>query len=224
MEVDALLLENLHPEYGHPCLHIHAWQHPSLTFGCFVNPDVYLDKAALLKEGVDVAKRPTGGGLLFHIWDLSFGFVIPSTHPKVSLKSIENYRVINEIVAEALAPFLVDRSSHLMAISADVGGQASRFCMAQPTRYDLMLDNKKIVGAAQRSKRQGLLHQGTISLFQPDFDWVGSFLKDSQVLLSMQKVTEPLFPGVVLQEEKKELYAAVSRALCRSFDNYFIHK
>jgi lipoate-protein ligase A len=43
-------------------------------------------------------------------------------------------------------------------------GYSRHLCFANPVRADLMIDDRKIAGAAQRRTRAGLLHQGSIQL------------------------------------------------------------
>lgn len=62
--------------------------------------------------------------------------------------------------------------------------------MARPTKYDVVLQGKKIAGAAQRQKKQGYLHQGTISLKAPCVAQLEAWLlPGSQVLQAMQSYT-----------------------------------
>jgi lipoate-protein ligase A len=44
----------------------------------------------------------------------------------------------------------------------------STACFERAVRYDLMIRNQKIAGAAQRRTRDGLLHQGSIQLANSD--------------------------------------------------------
>jgi lipoate-protein ligase A len=46
--------------------------------------------------------------------------------------------------------------------------------MARPTKYDVMLQGRKIAGAAQRKTKAGFLHQGTIALLCPDPELLGA--------------------------------------------------
>ena len=60
------------------------------------------------------------------------------------------------------------------------------FCMAKPTKYDVMLHGRKIAGAAQRQRKQGYLHQGSIAIALPKEEFL------NQVLLSNTKVYEAM--------------------------------
>jgi lipoate---protein ligase len=89
---------------------------------------------------------------------------MPAGHPLCFSTPLENYRFVNQGVLEAIRPLLpcCSAAGLFPSIQTDV------FCMARPTIYDLILDGKKIAGAAQRRRKNGYLHQGTISLVAPE--------------------------------------------------------
>src|SRR5690606_32649995 len=60
------------------------------------------------------------------------------------------------------------------------------FCMAKPTQYDVMLGERKIAGAAQRRRKQGYLHQGSIAIALPEESFLQALLlPDTQVYAAM---------------------------------------
>ncbi len=101
MRFDGNLLENLDPN-GKPILHFYRWAKPSATYGYFISPEKHLDLKKAEEKGLALARRPTGGGIVFHIWDLAFSFLMPSGHPAFSENTLENYRFVNEAVLAAM--------------------------------------------------------------------------------------------------------------------------
>ena len=77
MELDARFLQELDPK-GPRILHFYDWDRPSFTHGYFVDPQQYLNLQALRSMGVKWARRPTGGGIVFHTTDLAFSVLVPS--------------------------------------------------------------------------------------------------------------------------------------------------
>jgi len=160
----ALAEENMDSDYARlealsstdaPILRIYRWKERAATYGYFSKPEGVLREG----HGLDLAKRPTGGGLLFHTEDLAFSVIIPFSHPAVSRNTLANYAFVNGCVADAL------KKIHPLPYQFLTAGAArSSFCMAEPTQYDIMVGGKKMVGAAQRLTKQGLLHQGSIAL------------------------------------------------------------
>ena len=97
MLLDAKLLAELSPT-GAPLLHFYDWARPSLTHGYFIIPEQHLRPHPTF----DRARRPTGGGIVFHTWDLAFSLLLPANHPIYTLKPVESYRAINQIALEAM--------------------------------------------------------------------------------------------------------------------------
>ena len=78
-----------------------------------------------------------------------------------------------------------------------------QFCMAKPTIYDVMVGSKKIAGSAQRKRKQGFLHQGSITLCLPKAKLLEEvLLPNTNVLSSMQENTLALIEDSCYEIEK----------------------
>lgn len=132
-------------------------------------PKIQVNMERAKAHGISLARRPTGGGILFHLTDLAFSVLLP-TYPESPL---ESYALINKRVAALLKDLF-----HLegLTILQDESDQAFRFCMAKPTVYDVLWKGGKLVGAAQRRTKRGLLHQGSISICPPPWKIVEDLL------------------------------------------------
>ena len=168
MALDRSLLESLSAN-PRCILRFHRWEKPSVTHGYFSNPAQSLNLKALAKWGIDLARRPTGGGILFHTCDTAFAFLMPATHPLFSTNTLDNYALINGAVQKAVRQLLVQKglTTLLQSESPPLDMASTHFCMAKPTQYDVMLDGYKIAGAAQRRTKAGLLHQGSLNFSLP---------------------------------------------------------
>ncbi len=223
MSLDIKLLDNLKAE-DEPILHFYDWQKPSLTFGYFIDLKKYLNLAKLKKYGFDFARRPTGGGIVFHTWDLAFSFLMPAKHKYFFEDVLKNYQFVHQIVKKALTALLrelwqqrrlcqnynnkkVEQKNKIqkpnqIKLNLDKVQMKNpeiikntnlkigfflqnvltpSFCMARPSKYDLILQNKKAAGAAQRKKQNGYLHQGTIALVSPDEKLLSELFLDSNL-------------------------------------------
>jgi lipoate---protein ligase len=163
MALDAALLEDL-VEEKEPILHLYDWVNDAATYGHFIDPEKFLNLEGVERLGLDLAKRPTGGGITFHNCDLAFSILIPSTHAFFSQNPLENYAFVNERVMWAIGRMKELPAQLLTEESEPLDEHCSRFCMANPTKYDVLIQGKKVGGAAQRKTRHGFLHQGSISL------------------------------------------------------------
>jgi lipoate-protein ligase A len=191
MRFDAQLLENA-KDFLHPVLHFYEWGSPSATYGYFADPAalLFLDKIGPL----DLARRPTGGGVIFHIWDFAFSVLVPASSALYSVNTLNNYALINAVVLSSIESFLGNNASFYLTPQDEVSSakDCKHFCMAKPTQYDVMLKNKKVAGAAQRKTKNGFLHQGSICLQLPDRNYLTQIIRSREVIEAMYAHTFPL--------------------------------
>lgn len=189
MDRDSAALANLKPQ-DPPQLRFYQWDGLSATYGYFIDPHQHFNPEGISRHGLKVARRPTGGGILFHHVDLAFSILLPAGHPFYGKTPLESYRTLNGIVLQALNACGFDESS-LIPASGNEGYEA--FCMAHPTVFDVVCAGKKIAGAAQRRTKLGLLYQGSLCMTVPDQAFLNDVLLPSQGLLeSMQQLSSPL--------------------------------
>lgn len=149
MAIDEALLEFTR----NPCLRFYRWDHPALSFGYFGKfSDVAQDKGSR-----DLVRRWTGGGIVLHDTDLTYGLIIPASQTAEVFSPLDVYRNIHSAVSDVLAQDGVKAT--LIEESAP---KISDVCFASPVRADVVIDGKKIAGAAQRRTRRGFLQQGSI--------------------------------------------------------------
>jgi lipoate-protein ligase A len=156
MAVDEALLETARAV----SIRFYRWHSPALSFGYFGK---FADVAEHAFER-DLVRRWTGGGIVFHGEDLTYSIIIPATEPAFGESPKSIYEKIHRALADALAE---TRQYAIVAAIGDRGSGVSdagynEHCFANPVRADVMLNGRKVAGAAQRRTRAGLLHQGSI--------------------------------------------------------------
>jgi lipoate---protein ligase len=225
MEIDQQLLLSL-KEDALPILHFYDWQKPSATFGYFCHPDRLLHPEIVDKYGVDLAKRPTGGGVIFHQFDFAFSFLLPASHPSFSLNTLENYGFVNRIIADILQRFLDrDEQLELLRCTSECSIKnpdeklLRNFCMALPTVYDVISNGRKLAGGAQRRTKQGFLHQASIALMLPPESFLNEILcSPNAVANAMQESSYPLLgDDAASQQVLKSTKDALKKALATEF-------
>lgn len=191
MRIDAKMLADAKTK-GSPILRLYDWEGSCGTFGLLIKPEDHLNLKAASSLGISLARRPTGGGIVFHMWDLAFSVLVPAKSKYFSKNTLANYSFVNNLVLETIQSFAKENlvASLLPEEEPALHADCKRFCMAQPTKYDVVWQNRKIAGAAQRQTKEGFLHQGTISLKTPDFHLLEKILlPESSVLEAMKKHT-----------------------------------
>lgn len=219
MERDSALLQSLR-ENPRCVFHFYDWEKPSATYGYFIDPDRYFNREGLARRQLELARRPTGGGIIFHTCDLAFSVLIPSTHPCYSLNPLENYALINRAVLEAISVFIA-RPLDLLPEGPLSGTDKDAFCMATPTRYDVMLEGRKVGGAAQRRMKQGYLHQGTIALGLPDEEFLMDVLRGADGLAqAMCRNSHALLGTIYAPQQLVEARRSLRKLLMKCLRRY----
>jgi len=147
----------------------------------------------------DLVRRWTGGGIVFHGDDLTYSIVIPASDPAFAESSIAIYEKIHRALADALneagecavVAGGVDLAGVALARKAGVTA-AGYSCFANPVRADVMMDGRKIAGAAQRRTRRGLLQQGSIQGFDINRDLAQKFAHALSANCSQFEINEEI--------------------------------
>jgi lipoate-protein ligase A len=173
MAIDEALLESA----AVSTIRFYHWRSPSLSFGYFGR---FSDVEIYAAER-DLIRRWTGGGIVFHGDDLTYSIVIPVSDPVFDESSIAIYEKIHRALAEALNG--IGSRTELVGSERCVdprklsgqSGVPSNNCFANPVRADVIMDGRKIAGAAQRRTRRGLLQQGSIQNIAANTDLAQKF-------------------------------------------------
>jgi len=224
MAIDEALLESA----TIPTIRFYRWRSPALSFGYFGK---FSDVAIYAAER-DLVRRWTGGGIVFHGDDLTYSIVIPTNDPVFDESSIAIYEKIHRALCEALAAGGQD--AELASVAARYERRKSRKgdlqiaqrrtgdrrsletaicdrgynCFTNPVRADVMMDGRKIAGAAQRRTRRGLLQQGSIQGFAMNTDLAQRFAQALSAKCSEFKITKAILKQA--QEVAQQKYGTES--------------
>ena len=163
MAIDEALLDHATV----PSIRFYRWHSPALSFGYFGR---FSDVAAYAPQR-DLVRRWTGGGIVFHGDDLTYSIVIPANHTAFAESSASIYDKVHRALVSA---FIAIGKRAVVAGGIDAGGitlgmrvgiSAGYSCFANPVRADVLINDRKVAGAAQRRTARGLLQQGSIQGF-----------------------------------------------------------
>jgi lipoate-protein ligase A len=185
MAVDYALLKGMLSTSA-PILHLYEWEGDCATHGYFQDPFSILNKDAVAALKLNVARRPTGGGLLFHLTDFAFSVLIPASHPDFSLNTLRNYAYVNQFLAGVIEK-LTNRKTELY--NPKNFYNKVRCCMADLSPFDVMIEGKKVAGGAQRRNKHGFLHQGSVSFaLLPEF-FFSEIFQNSELAMRIKENT-----------------------------------
>jgi len=136
MAIDEFLVTK---QLDYPVLRIYGWSNPCVSIGYFQSiQDVNHERCQ--QEGVDVLRRITGGGAVFHDKEFTYSFVTGEFPQKI----LDSYKEICEIIISTLKYCGFDAEFSPL--------------------NDVIVKGKKVCGNAQTRKNNKLLQHGTILL------------------------------------------------------------
>ncbi|MCK4519338.1 MAG: lipoate--protein ligase family protein [Candidatus Omnitrophica bacterium] len=164
MAVDeALFLERISGNSS-STLRIYGWRPAAYSFGYFQKVEKELDLPACGNKGIDVVRRMTGGGIIYHDQELTYSI----TCSKDDLKAANTKDSFKE-----LCSFII-KGYGKMGIKADFADELniakknkrefSSFCFNSNEESDLIVEGRKIGGNSQRRRKNIIFQHGSIPI------------------------------------------------------------
>ncbi len=170
MALDEAIMEAVRSGESLPTIRFYGWAPSAVSIGVFqgIRNEVNLDVTR--QAGVDVVRRQTGGGAVYHdqFGEVTYSIIGPVE--KFSVNIIKSYEDICESIVIALKQLGLD----------------TRF---EPVN-DILLNDQKISGNAQ-TRRQGILLQHGTVLYSVEVEKMFSYLNVSE-----QKISDKLIKSV----------------------------
>lgn len=136
-----------------PVLRFYAWTRPTVSVG-YHQSDEVLHLSRLQRDGIDVVRRPTGGGAIWHEDEITYALVAGWPGPTRRVK-----RVYREIAAAFVRAF----GGLGLAVTVGMGSaRTPAACFAAVQAHELHVEGRKLVGSAMRAGRRGFLLHGSI--------------------------------------------------------------
>jgi len=161
MSVDRSLREKVSANQK-TYLRFYGWTPWAISLGHSQNSSTF-DKAKLEAQGIDIVRRPTGGRAVFHAQELTYCIVTPTSGPKYNRYI---YQKMHEAIGAALSQIQIktDYQRKTTNLRDHYSSGLEKACFTSSARYELTLNEKKIVGSAQRNYGDVLLQHGSILL------------------------------------------------------------
>lgn len=159
MALDFLLLQR-YPHAGAARFRHYEWRTQAFTFG-LSQTMAYIRANLPPGETFDLCRRPTGGGLVDHRNDWTYGLVIPRAHALFDAPATQAYREVHAALAAAMQalgqPVALQDQRHPVE-------EGPTICFERPELHDVIntVTRSKIAGAAMKRNKHGLLLQGSI--------------------------------------------------------------
>jgi lipoyl(octanoyl) transferase len=167
MALDEAIATTVRKGLSPPALRLYGWDKPSVTIGCFQKSGT-IDNAYCTSMGIPVVRRPTGGRGILHGNELTYSFSARTDTELFSHGLMDSYRKISEAFGLAFTRIGIVPEIQLTkkpCAGPEKGQQARNpLCFHSVSYGEISLNKRKIVGAAQKRWRDGLLQQGSVPI------------------------------------------------------------
>jgi len=169
MAIDEAI-EELHHKIGKPTVRFYGWKPSAISIGYFQSMKEEVDAEKCKELGVDVIRRITGGGAVYHDEEVTYSFICSEESGIVPKNILESYK---KICNSLILGF----------------GNLNLEAQFVPLN-DIIVNGKKISGNAQTRRNRNVLQHGTI-LTEVDVDKMFSML-----LVPNEKIKGKLIEGI----------------------------
>jgi lipoate-protein ligase A len=146
---------------GPATLRVYRWRPSTVSLGYAQSPAV-LDRNYCDRNGIEVTRRPTGGGTIYHDahGDISYSIVVPAAAVPGDLT--ESYRMLCEPLFDALARLGVD-ADYAESERPAVFEPACYLRALHPAHDVVGPDGRKLSGNAQYRQRDAVIQHGSLT-------------------------------------------------------------
>jgi len=155
-------------EDGIPSFRVYGWDGPAFTYGAGQHPEGQLDLERCSRDGVRVAKRITGGGVLFHHREITYSLVCSKEDIGEDERSLVSYRQVCAFLIEFYKSLGLEPRFALEAEGFRDKSLPHPLCSASHEKYDIVIGRRKIGGNAQKRRRRVVFQHGSIPVA---IDW-----------------------------------------------------
>jgi lipoate-protein ligase A len=146
----------------------YEWEQPTLSLGQHQKIEKAADVEFCRAHGIDIVHRPTGGRAVLHDRELTYAVISNDSQIFSTSSVLGTYkriavglcRGLGRIGVEAV---LADAPTHALEVP-ESPFTVKHPCFDSPSRYELMVGQRKLIGSAQRRLHRSFLQHGSLLL------------------------------------------------------------
>lgn len=145
---------------GPRTIRLYRWQPSTLSLG-YGQPADTVDWSFCRDAGIDVTRRPTGGGGIYHdeVGDISYSIAVPAEELPGDL--METYDLLLSPVLDALDRMGVDAG--LATDAKPAMHEPACYLRAVNPAHDVVVEGRKLSGNAQYRRKDAIIQHGSIT-------------------------------------------------------------
>lgn len=165
MAVDEAIMISHKSGLVPPSIRFYQWNPPGLSLGYFQKAEKEVDLDACKRYNVDLVRRLTGGRAVLHDDELTYSIIINEKFNFLPASILKSYKIISEGIIKGLQSLGIN--AELKAIDGNKKKALQGFsaaCFDTPSWYEIVVNDKKLVGSAQTRQKSIIVQHGSIPL------------------------------------------------------------
>ena len=146
-----------------PVLRVYSWDPKAISIGYNQNIEKEINIDYCQNNGIDIVRRITGGKAVFHDKEITYSFILPENTNLLPFDVNESYKIIAKALVIAFKK--IDINAEIRKVPERI---ETPVCFNSSNWYELLVNNKKISGSAQRRMDGKILQHGSLLI---DFDY-----------------------------------------------------
>ena len=146
-----------------PTLRVYGWKQATISIGYNQDLEKEINMEYCKKNSLDIVRRLTGGKAVFHDKEITYSFISPENNDLLPMEINESYKIIAKALVIALKKIGIN--SEIKKVPEKI---KTPICFNSSNWYELIVNNKKISGSAQRRMDRKILQHGSLLI---DFDY-----------------------------------------------------
>ena len=191
MALDETLLDEVSESKARPqtYLRFYQWMRPTLSLGFSQKAERVVDLDYCSTHGIDVVRRPTGGKAVLHDRELTYS-VISNDAVVFPIGDIsKTYRRIADALQDGLGILGIETTLGQNCGRSTAMGPLPAACFAVSNHFEVLWQNRKLVGSAQRRTKTAFLQHGSI-LIEFDAEVLSKALRSCDMAAVSAVVTD----------------------------------
>lgn len=162
MAIDEAIMRNHQEKKVPPTIRFYSWNPAALSLGYFQNLEKEIDQEACQNAGIDIVRRLTGGRAILHDKELTYSITIREDYNLLSNSIVTSYKEISQGLVNGLNLLEIPAELKPMERGKKSPKGNSAACFDAPSWYEVILENKKLIGSAQTRKKGTILQHGSL--------------------------------------------------------------
>ena len=168
MAVDEAIFHETITNKKNPTIRFYGSSPAAVSIGYFQDAKKELNIEKCRKEGIDIARRITGGRAVLHFNEITYCIVAGEQEKIFPADISETYKLISKCIARGLSDLGI-KAALAEGGRVQTKEEIKSCCFSIPSKNELLVKGRKICGSAQVRRRGGFLQHGLLLLnFNPE--------------------------------------------------------